>query len=55
MTYVALSENDRQPLQHQLQEEYPISPLFHLIRHSIEELDETRKQIEEKLARQTEN
>ncbi|WP_281630799.1 EAL domain-containing protein [Vibrio sp. St2] len=54
MTYVALSENDRQPLQHQLQEEYPISPLFHLIRHSIEELDETRKQIEEKLARQTE-
>ncbi|KHA59742.1 diguanylate cyclase [Vibrio variabilis] len=56
MTYLALSEDSRRPpldLSEQT-ESYPISPLFHLIRYSIEELDEVRLEMERKLAAQTE-
>tara|TARA_Y100001956_G_scaffold82613_1_gene104339 strand:+ start:3278 stop:5755 length:2478 start_codon:yes stop_codon:yes gene_type:complete len=56
MTYLALSEDpNRKPLTlSEETESFPISPLFHLIRYSIDELDETRIEMEQKLAKQTE-
>lgn len=55
MTYVALSEDANRPaLVSDPMGEVPISPLFHLIRHSIDELNEQRVEIETKLAKQTE-
>lgn len=56
MTYLALSESSHRPplAIPEEAEEFPISPLFHLIRYSIDELDNTRIDMEKKLARQTE-
>ncbi|RTZ13773.1 EAL domain-containing protein [Vibrio aquaticus] len=55
MTYLALSEDaERPPLEIEQTEDGPISPLFHLIRHSIDELDQTQKGMENKLAKQAE-
>lgn len=55
MTYVALSEDSsRKALDIDVVGDAPVSPLFHLIRHSIEELDEQRIEVENKLAKQTE-
>lgn len=55
MTYVAMSEDDARPamILHD-EDEFPVSPLFHLIRHSIDELNQIRQSIEQKLAKQTE-
>lgn len=56
MTYLAMSESASRPalVLPKEKEAFPTSPLFHLIRYSIEELDETRIDIEAKLAKQTE-
>ncbi|MCG9784991.1 EAL domain-containing protein [Vibrio brasiliensis] len=55
MTYVALSEDDsRRAITLQGEDEFSVSPLFHLIRHSIDELNQIRQGVEQKLAKQTE-
>ena len=55
MTYVALSEDSSRPaLDVDIDKDVPISPLFHLIRHSIDELNDQRIDVENKLAKQTE-
>lgn len=55
MTYVAMSEDESRPaLTVADNDEFPVSPLFHLIRHSIDELNQIRQGVEQKLAKQTE-
>lgn len=56
MTYLAMSEDAaRAPISLPEDTEcIPTSPLFHLIRYSIDELDEKRVEMERKLAKQTE-
>lgn len=55
MTYLALSEDDQRPaLTSAPSDAFSVSPLFHLIRYSIAELDQTRLEMEQKLAAQTE-
>lgn len=55
MTYVAMSEDEsRPPLVAADDDEFPVSPLFHLIRYSIDELNQIRQGVEQKLAKQTE-
>ena len=56
MTYLALSESPelRTPIKVEEDDSFPISPLFHLIRYSIDELNNSRLGMEKKLAKQTE-
>ncbi|EGU47556.1 sensory box/GGDEF family protein [Vibrio orientalis CIP 102891 = ATCC 33934] len=55
MTYLALSEDSQRPaIVIDEQDEFPVSPLFHLIRHSIDELNQAQKGMQDKLAKQTE-
>lgn len=55
MTYLALSEDTQRPaIVIGEQDEFPVSPLFHLIRHSIDELNQAQKGMQDKLAKQTE-
>jgi EAL domain-containing protein (putative c-di-GMP-specific phosphodiesterase class I)/GGDEF domain-containing protein len=55
MTYLALSEDTQRPaIVIGEQDEFPVSPLFHLIRHSIDELHQAQKGMQDKLAKQTE-
>lgn len=55
MTYLALSEDAQRPaIEIEDQDEVPVSPLFHLIRHSIDELNQAQKGMEQKLAKQAE-
>ncbi|KJY81629.1 diguanylate cyclase [Vibrio galatheae] len=55
MTYVAYSEDSsRQPIRLSEKAEFPVSPLFHLISYTIDNLNETQRGMEQKLAQQTE-
>ncbi|MFM2588321.1 EAL domain-containing protein [Vibrio sp. TBV020] len=55
MTYLALSEDSERPeIVIDEHSEFPVSPLFHLIRHSIDELNQAQKGMEHKLAKQAE-
>lgn len=55
MTYVAYSEDSARPaLTFNEKAEFPVSPLFHLISYTIDNLNQTQKSMELKLAEQTE-
>ncbi|MEF1288692.1 bifunctional diguanylate cyclase/phosphodiesterase [Vibrio sp. M260118] len=55
MTYVAYSEDDsRSALAFEQKDDFPVSPLFHLISYTIDELNKTQRGMELKLAQQTE-
>ncbi|OAJ94343.1 bifunctional diguanylate cyclase/phosphodiesterase [Vibrio bivalvicida] len=55
MTYVAYSEDVTRPaLVLNEKAEFPVSPLFHLISYTIDDLNQTQKNMEFKLAQQTE-
>ncbi len=55
MTYLALSEDAHRPsIELTGQQELSISPLFHLIRYTMQELDQSRLSMELKLADQAE-